>query len=87
MVDHFGLVFKDLPPWIAKWKANGVEIEQNQNPLQGYVHAPDGMDHIHFRPVDAAAIQAWYARTFGGKPGWIDCDFFPGANFSPSMRS
>src|SRR3984885_94342 len=107
IVDHFGLVFKDLPAWLAKWKANGVEIEQNQNPLQGYVHAPAGvrveffgdpsidapvkMDHIHFRPVDDAAIQAWYARVFGGKPGqrprvstpgWIDCDFFPGANFS-----
>jgi catechol 2,3-dioxygenase-like lactoylglutathione lyase family enzyme len=107
IVDHFGLIFKDLPAWITKWKANGVEVEQNQNPLQGYVHAPDGirveffgdpsidapvkMDHVHFRPVDDAAIQAWYARAFGGRPGqrprvstpgWIDCDFFPGANFS-----
>jgi catechol 2,3-dioxygenase-like lactoylglutathione lyase family enzyme len=111
IVDHFGLVFKDLPASLAKWKANGIEIEQNQNPLQGYVHAPDGvrveffgdpsldapvkMDHVHFWPVDTAAIQAWYARAFGGKPGqrprvstpgWIDCDFFPGANFSFSPQ-
>jgi catechol 2,3-dioxygenase-like lactoylglutathione lyase family enzyme len=112
VVDHFGLVFKDLPAWLAKWKANGVEIEQNQNPVQGYVHAPDGvrveffgdpgldapvkMDHIHFWPADNSAIRAWYARVFGGKPGqrprvstpgWIDCDFFPGANFSFSPQA
>jgi len=43
VVDHFGLAFKDLHAWLAKWKANGIEIEQNQNPLQGYVHAPDGI--------------------------------------------
>src|SRR5580698_9070619 len=82
IVDHFGFVYKDLPAWLVKWKAAGVEIEQAQNPIQGYVHAPDGvrveffgdpsidapvkMDHIHFRPVDDAAIQAWYARAFGG---------------------
>jgi catechol 2,3-dioxygenase-like lactoylglutathione lyase family enzyme len=107
IVDHFGFTFKDLPVWLAKWKANGVEIEQAQNPLQGYVHAPDGvrveffgdpsvdaavkMDHIHFRPQETTAIQTWYANSFGGKPGrrprvstpgWVDCDFFPGANFS-----
>jgi len=111
VVDHFGLVFRDLPACLAKWKASGVEIEQNQNPLQGYVHAPDGirveffgdpsidapvkMDHIHFWPADTPAIQAWYARVFGGRPGrrprvstpgWIDCDFFPGANFSFSQQ-
>src|ERR1019366_2910648 len=107
IVDHFGLVYKDLPVWLAKWKAAGIEIEQAQNPIQGYVHAPDGvrveffgdpaidapvkMDHIHFWPIDNHAIQAWYANTFGGRPGqrarvstpgWIECDFFPGANFS-----
>jgi catechol 2,3-dioxygenase-like lactoylglutathione lyase family enzyme len=111
IVDHFGLVFKDLPAWLAKWKANGIEIEQAQNPVQGYVHAPDGvrveffgdpsldapvkMDHIHFWPLDTPAIQAWYAKAFGGRPGqrprvstpgWIDCDFFPGANFSFSQQ-
>jgi len=111
IVDHFGLVYKDLPTWLAKWKANGVEIEQAQNPIQGYVHAPDGvrveffgdpsidapvkMDHIHFWPADNSSIQAWYARAFGGRPGqrprvstpgWIDCDFFPGANFSFSKQ-
>jgi catechol 2,3-dioxygenase-like lactoylglutathione lyase family enzyme len=112
VVDHFGLAFKDLPAWLAKWKANGIEIEQNQNPLQGYVHAPDGirveffgdpsldapvkMDHIHFWPADTPAIQAWYAHVFGGRPGqrprvstpgWIDCDFFPGVNFSFSQQA
>jgi catechol 2,3-dioxygenase-like lactoylglutathione lyase family enzyme len=111
IVNHFGLVYKDLPPWLAKWKAAGVEIEQTGNPIQGYVHAPDGvrveffgdpsinapvkMDHIHFYPTETTAIRAWYASMFGGKPGqrprvstpgWIDCDFFPGANFSFSPQ-
>jgi catechol 2,3-dioxygenase-like lactoylglutathione lyase family enzyme len=81
IVDHFGFAFRDLPVWLAKWKAAGIEIEQGQNPLQGYVHAPDGvrveffgdpaldapvkMDHIHFWPSDTPAIQAWYAHAFG----------------------
>jgi catechol 2,3-dioxygenase-like lactoylglutathione lyase family enzyme len=107
IIDHFGFVFKDLPAWLAKWKAGGVEIEQAQNPMQGYVHAPDGvrveffgdpalevpvkMDHIHFWPVDNYSVQEWYAKAFNGKPGqrrrvatpgWTDCVFFPGANFS-----
>ncbi len=107
IVDHFGFIYRDLPAWISKWKANGIEIEQDQNPLQGYVHGPDGvrveffgdpsldapvkMNHVHFYPRETSAIQAWYARAFGGKPGqrarvatpgWIDCDFFPGANLS-----
>jgi catechol 2,3-dioxygenase-like lactoylglutathione lyase family enzyme len=112
IVDHFGLTFKDLPAWLTKWRANGVGIEQAQNPNQGYVQAPDGvrveffgdpslnapvkMDHIHFWPVDTPAIQAWYERAFGGvpgkrprvsTPGWVDCDFFPGANFSFTQQA
>ena len=77
------------------------------NPTQGYVHGPDGirveffgdaslsvplkMNHIHFYPVDIPAMQAWYAKMFGGvpgkrprvhSPGWIDCDVLPGMNLS-----
>ena len=110
IVDHFGFVWKDLPAVMARWKADGVEIEQAANPNQGYVHGPDGirleffgdpslsvpvqMNHIHFYPVDIPAMQAWYAKTFGGvsgkrarvaSPGWIDCDDLPGVNLSFSQ--
>jgi len=113
IVDHFGFVVKDLPAEIAKWKANGLLVEQTgTNANQRYVTAPDGirlevfgdpnlpvpvqMNHIHFFPPkqDIPAMQAWYAKTFGGvvgkresvaRPGnWIDCDDLPGVNLSMS---
>jgi catechol 2,3-dioxygenase-like lactoylglutathione lyase family enzyme len=45
VVDHFGLVFRDLPAMMAKWKAAGIKVEQlpGNNPLQGYFNAPDGV--------------------------------------------
>ncbi|HLK47431.1 MAG TPA: VOC family protein [Bryobacteraceae bacterium] len=111
IVDHFGFVLKDLPASLAKWKANGLRVEQTgTNPNQSYVTAPDGirvevfgdpslpvpvqMNHIHFFPPkpDIPAMQAWYAKIFGGIPGkresvarpgnWIDCDDLPGVNLS-----
>jgi catechol 2,3-dioxygenase-like lactoylglutathione lyase family enzyme len=110
IVDHFGFAWKDMPTRLAKWKADGVEIEQTGNPNQGYVHGPDGirveffgdpslptavaMNHIHFYPVDIPAMQAWYAKIFGGvpgkrarqsSPGWIDSDDIPGTNLSFSQ--
>jgi catechol 2,3-dioxygenase-like lactoylglutathione lyase family enzyme len=110
IVDHFGFAWKDMPTRLAKWKADGVEIEQTGNPNQGYVHGPDGirveffgdpslptpvaMNHIHFYPVDIPAMQAWYAKVFGGvpgkrqrqsSPGLVDCDDIPGANLSFSQ--
>lgn len=110
IVDHFGFAWKDLPSQLAKWKAQGAEIEQTGNPNQGYIHGPDGirieffgdpslptpvaMNHVHFYPVDIPAMQAWYAKMFGGvpgkrarqsQPGWIDSDDIPGANLSFSQ--
>jgi catechol 2,3-dioxygenase-like lactoylglutathione lyase family enzyme len=110
IVDHFGFAWKDMPTTLAKWKADGVEIEQTGNANQGYVHGPDGirveffgdpslptpvaMNHIHFYPMDIPAMQAWYAKMFGGvpgkrqrqsSPGLIDCDDIPGANLSFSQ--
>jgi len=85
VVNHFGLVFRDLPAALALWKASNVHIEQSGNPNQGYVHAPDGvrveffgdpaltvpvkMDHIHAYGADTPAMQGWYAQAFGGVPG------------------
>ena len=52
---------------------------------------PVKMDHFHVFITDVPAIQAWYAKAFGGVPGqrarvartgWVDCDFVPGGNFS-----
>jgi catechol 2,3-dioxygenase-like lactoylglutathione lyase family enzyme len=49
------------------------------------------MNHIHLYPTDIPAMQAWYAKTFGGvagkrarvaRPGWIDCVDLPGVNLS-----
>jgi catechol 2,3-dioxygenase-like lactoylglutathione lyase family enzyme len=110
IVNHFGFVVKDLPAYLAKWKANGLKIEQGENPNQGYVTAPDGvrveffgdpslsapivMNHIHSYPADIPAMQAWYAKTFGGvsgkrarvaRPGWIDSVDVPGVNLSFSQ--
>jgi catechol 2,3-dioxygenase-like lactoylglutathione lyase family enzyme len=114
IVNHFGFAWKDLPATLAKWKADGIEIEQGGNPNQGYVHGPDGirveffgdpslptpvaMNHIHFYPMDIPAMQAWYAKMFGGipgkrqrqsQPGLIDSDDVPGANlsFSPGTTA
>lgn len=60
---------------------------------------PVSMDHIHLLPIEAdiPAIQAWYAKVFGGlpgkrqrvaRPGLIDCDYFHRFNlsFSPGER-
>jgi extradiol dioxygenase family protein len=51
------------------------------------------MDHIHAFPVEAdiPAMQAWYAKVFGGlpgkrqrvaRPGLVDCDYFHRFNLS-----
>ena len=111
VVDHFGLVYKDLAAARARWKAAGVKYDVGEtNPNQGYVYAPDGairvevfgdpslpgpvgMDHIHLYPAEAdiPAIQAWYAKVFGGfpgkrqrvaRPGVIDCVYFHRFNLS-----
>lgn len=105
IVDHFGLVYRDIAAARERWKAAGVKYDVGRiNPNQGYVFLPDSpirvevfgdpslpgpvsMDHIHLYPVEAdiPAIQAWYAKVFGGlpgkrqrvsQPGLIDCDYF-----------
>ena len=84
IVNHFGFVWKDLPSAMTKWKAEGYQIEQDQDPNHGYVLGPDGirlefagdpslnvpvrMDHIHLYPQDVPAMQAWYEKILGGVP-------------------
>jgi catechol 2,3-dioxygenase-like lactoylglutathione lyase family enzyme len=115
VVDHFGLVYKDIAAARARWQAAGIKFDVGQvNPNQGYVFAPDsgirvevfgdpslpgpvGMDHIHLYPeaANVPAMQAWYARTFGGfagqrqrvaAPGIIDVAYLHRFNisFSPT---
>lgn len=54
---------------------------------------PVSMDHIHLFPTEAdiPAMQAWYAKVFGGlpgkrqrvaRPGLTDCDYFHRFNLS-----
>jgi catechol-2,3-dioxygenase len=81
IVNHFGLVVKDLESLKAKWKAAGVEFKPAENPKAGYVSAPDGirvevfedpklpfpatMNHVHFYSPDVKAMQGWYVKVFG----------------------
>jgi len=85
IVNHFGFAFKDLPGAIAKWKAEGYNIEPDGNSTHGYILGPDGirlefsgdpslkvpvqLDHIHLYPQDVPAMQAWYTKILGGVPG------------------
>ena len=85
VLNHFGLVYKDLPATLAKWKALGADARQGGNPNQGYVWGPDGinieyygdpaipvpvkMDHTHSFVPDIKACQEWYRAVFGGVPG------------------
>jgi catechol 2,3-dioxygenase-like lactoylglutathione lyase family enzyme len=85
VLNHFGLVYKDLPATLAKWKSLGADARQGGNPNQGYVWGPDGirieyygdpalpepvkMDHTHSFVPDIKACQEWYRKVLGGVPG------------------
>ena len=46
VVDHFGLIIRDLPTHIAKWKAAGLKVTQAaaaRDHNQAYVTGPDGI--------------------------------------------
>ena len=111
VVDHFGLVYKDIEAARARWKSGGAKYDVGDvNHNQGYVFGPDSgirvevfgdpslpgpvsMDHVHLFPAEAdiKAMQAWYAKVFGGfpgqrqrvaRPGVIEVDYFHRFNFS-----
>ena len=85
VLNHFGLVYKDLPATLAKWKALGADARQGGNPNQGYVWGPDGINiEVLRRPgpsragedgpyallrSDIKACQERYRKVFGGVPG------------------
>ena len=85
VLNHFGVVYKDLPATLAKWKALGADARQGGNPNQGYVWGPDGinieyygdpaipvpvkMDHTHSFVPDITACKEWYRKVLGGVPG------------------
>jgi catechol 2,3-dioxygenase-like lactoylglutathione lyase family enzyme len=89
IVDHFGFIVNDMPTVLERWKAAGVEIDPTENPNEVYVIAPDqvrvevygepavptpiAMNHIHYYPVDIAAIKAWYVAVLGANPGRRPC--------------
>ena len=69
---------------------SGIRVEVFGDPS---LPGPVGMDHIHLYPTDAdiPAMQAWYAKVFGGlpgkrqrvaRPGLTDCDYFHRFNLS-----
>jgi len=73
----------------------GVRVEVFDDPS---LPGPVGMDHIHLYPAaeDIPAMQAWYAKVFGGFPGQrkrvagpgvIECDYFHRFNVSFSPAS
>jgi hypothetical protein len=70
--------------------SSGIRVEVFGDPS---LPGPVSMDHIHLYPPEAeiAAMQAWYAKVFGGlpgkrqrvsRPGLIDCDYFHRFNLS-----
>jgi len=69
---------------------SGIRVEVFGDPS---LPGPVSMDHIHLYPTEAdiPAIQAWYAKVFGGLPGkrqrvalpgLTDCDYFHRFNLS-----
>ena len=89
IVNHFGFTVKDMPSWLAKWKAANIELEPTENPNEVYVKGPDNirvevygepalptavsMNHIHYAASDVPGIKAWYVKAFGANPGRRPC--------------
>jgi catechol 2,3-dioxygenase-like lactoylglutathione lyase family enzyme len=105
-VNHVGVLVPSLAPFPAKLDAAGLKYTTNADRHQIMIDAPDGLKleltadpsvtepirfhHIHFYTADPLAIQAWYAKTFGAKPGkraqWEAGDL-PGANLTFAKAS
>jgi catechol 2,3-dioxygenase-like lactoylglutathione lyase family enzyme len=103
-VGHLGFKVGNLNEALAKAKANNIKIDTLQPPA-AFLMGPDDVrvelvedttlptgvahHHVHFFSSSPKDIQAWYAKTFGAKPGMranFDAADVPGANltFSPA---
>ena len=100
VINHLGFKVRDLSATLAKVEAAHITIV-SRTPPQAMLLAPDDIrveltedpsisapaihHHIHFYATDVAAMQKWYATTFGaipGKRGKFDADDLPGVNLS-----
>jgi catechol 2,3-dioxygenase-like lactoylglutathione lyase family enzyme len=55
IVNHFGVVIKDVAAFTAKWEANHLIIDHVENPKGGYVHSPSGL-RIEFYEDPALSV-------------------------------
>lgn len=79
VVDHVGFLVPDMKDFLAKRKAAGVKVF-NEQPTQAFIEGPEGMKieiqqgtaqtvpvkthHIHFHTTSIEDMQAWYVKTF-----------------------
>ncbi len=104
VVNHVGLKVKDLKAASEKLTAEHVAFEKNPNGRQIMVTGPDALrvelsedaamsvpfanHHIHFYTQSVLETQAWYAKTFGAKPGKraiFEAADLPGVNLTFSQ--
>jgi catechol 2,3-dioxygenase-like lactoylglutathione lyase family enzyme len=103
VVGHLGFKVRNLNEVLAKAKANGITLD-TVPPSGTFLKGPDNVrvelmedtalptavahHHIHFFSSAPKDIQAWYAKTFGAKPGKranFDAADVPGVNLTFSQ--
>ncbi len=101
VVNHVGLKVKDLKAQMEKLKNASIPFDANPNGHQIMITGPDQLrveltedaamstpvanHHIHFYTLPVLETQAWYAKTFGAKPGRraiFDAADLPGVNLT-----
>lgn len=78
VVDHFGLVYKDLAAARARWTAAGVKFDVGEvNPNMGYVHSADG----------AYRIEVFGDPSLPGPVGMDHIHMFPASADIPKIQA
>ena len=78
VVDHFGLVYRDLAAARARWTAAGVKFDVGDiNPNMGYVHSADG----------AYRIEVFGDPSLPGPVGMDHIHLYPASADIPAMQS